>query len=536
MAMTPESNARGTSRATRARIALQVATTVLLALVAAVLLDWLSERPGLRMRFDLTSDESNTLSPASLEVLERLPVDAKLDVFFQGRDLEGPFLPLGRQVQEHTRKVLRLLQEASHGRLETEEHDLSDRRGDTRALARLRELEVTDVEPGGLVVVSAGRRKQVLKLLGELSDVDPGTRGAPGQEPQPPRVLAYRAEEAVVSALHKVATENEPKVLFTRGHGELDPSSTDPGGVASLRVELEGDGFQVATYDVEKQGAIPPECQVLVILAPEEPFTEREVDEIKGFVDSGGRLIAAPDFKKETDGQRSLVEVLQAFGIQVNMHGLLARPLATGTGGVLTGDPQCGNNVIVWSDGMAAQNAVTEPLRRANRRVYLPFSRKIQRGPAPPGGAVIQILTTEPDDWFDLADASRGGTYDWTPSPSEERGPFAGALQAVFPARRPVPKERAIPGGRPECRVLCVASAAAFTNTLLARNRDFLLNAFNWVSTREYRVSVRASSPQARRVEIGQGKALATIHLVAVVLVPGLCLLLGLFTAWKRRH
>ncbi len=509
----------------------------MLALFVVLLVDWLSERPGLRVRADWTRDSSNTLSPASVEVLERLPVDVKVDVFFQGRALERGLEAIGLEVQEHTRKVLRMLQEAAHGRIESEEHDLSDRRGsESRALARLSELQLREVEPGGVVVVSAGKRSQVLHLRGDLCDLDPGYPGDPATPPIPPRVAALRAEEALIGALHKVASAEEPKVLFTIGHGELDPKSAEVGGVADLVLALEADGFRVASYDIEKQGPIPEECQLLVVLGPEQPFTEKEAHEVRSFLDSGGRMIAAPDFKTDHDGPLSLAGVLAEYGIQPRMHGLLARPVAQASGTPLTGIPQCAQNMIVWGYGMAAQNPVTEPLRRAGRRVYVPFSRALDRSTPVPGGTVIQILTSEPDDWNDLGDPSDASKHDWVPAATEPRGPFALALQAVYPAKKSPPAGRMPVGGRAEGRILCVGSSAAFTNQLLPTNRDFVLNAFNWASSREYRVSVGAKSPQARRLEVGQGSALARIHLVAVYLLPGVFLLLGLATAWRRRR
>ncbi|MBI5363108.1 MAG: GldG family protein [Planctomycetes bacterium] len=528
---------RATGSGTRLAIGAQVLLMSVLAVVLVLLVDWLSERPGLRLRFDLTRDESNTLAPPTREVLQRLPVDMRADVFFTGRTLERGFEALGLAAQDHARKVLRLLQEASNGRLECEEFDLSDRRAsDNRALARLAELELREVEPGGLIVVSAGKRRQVLHLRGDLCDLDPGYPGDATQPPIAPRIVALRAEEALVGALHKVASSEAPKLLFLKGHGELDPASAEQGGLAELKLLLESDGFLVDAFDVEKQGKLPDECQLLAVVGPEQPFTENELAELRRFLDGGGRMVAAPDFKTSFDGAGSLAELLEPYGIRPRMSGLLARPVAQASGETRTGLPLCAQNVLVWPHGMAAQNPVTDALRRAGRRVYLPYARALERSNPPPGGTVIQILSSEPEDWSDLGDPSDPAKHDWIPNATEPRGPFPVALQAVYPPRGSVPPARVVQGGRPEGRILCVGSSAAFTNQLVPANRDFLLNAFNWASSREYRVSVGAKSPQTRRIEAGQGSALARIHVVAVYLLPGLFLALGLFTAWKRRQ
>lgn len=531
----PSSGARGTGRGTRVAITLQVALTLALALAAVLLVDWLSEQPGLRVRGDLTRDEQNTLKPQTLEVLERLPVDVTIDVFFNGRALEGNLESIGYAAQEHARRTIRLVQEASGGKITTESHDLLEKAGtQTSAMSRLRELSLREVEPGGVVVVSAGTSHQVLHLRGDLCDIDPGVPPNAYQESRAPRLVALRAEEALVSALHKVASQTRPKTLFTIGHGELDTQSTDPGGAAQFRAALEADGFQVDVWDLAKDGRIPDACQVLFVLGPEQPFTQPEIEEVARFVESGGRLLLAPSDRNDFDGAGSIAELAVRFGVQVSMLGLVAQKVPQSNGELLEGLEACGYTVI-FSDGLAAQNPATESLRRAGRRVYVPFTRKLARADTFPKGAnLIPILRTDPDTWFDLADRTRKDAHDWTKNPAEETGPFAVAMQVIFPTSKPVPSERAIAGGRPETRVCAIGSSAAFTNWVGEPNRDFLLNVSNWISAREYRVHVEANSPEARRLEITQVGVLSRIQLLAVWLVPGLCLALGLLTAWRR--
>lgn len=531
--------AGGTSRGTRARIALQVGATLVLALAAALLVDWLTQQPALRVRTDLTLGNDNALSPATLEVLERLPLDARVDVFFSGRALERPLEALGASVQEHARRTLRLVVDASGGKVTTEEHDLSDRRNsEARAFVRMRELGLREIEPGGLLVVSAGPRTQVLHLRGDLADIDPGAPESVYQAARPPGIVNLRAEEALVSALHKVAMESSPRVLFTMGHGELDP--TDPGtaGASALKQALEGDGFQTTRWDIEKQGALPPETNIVAILGPAQLFTAGELAELHRFLDAGGRVVATPSHESDADGPGSLAELLATTGMRPAMQGFLAQPIPQANGSEAVGHALC-SQIVVYGDGMPAQNPVTAPLRRANRRVILPLARVVQRTDPPPGGNPLWILRTDERAWRDLGAAADPASFDWTPGPAEPNArneTFNVAMQIVYPARAAVPPERTLPNGRPETRVVCVGSTVAFSNQLFDFNRDFVLNVFNWTSAREYRVAVAAKSPQVRRVDLSQPGALARVNNVAVYLLPLLCLALGSFMAWKRRH
>jgi len=537
MALTDDSapDAPGTGRGTRARIGLQVGVTLLLALAVTLLVDWLGERPGLRWRADWTAGGENTLAAPTREVLERLPVEVDIDVFFKGRALEGNLQALGFEAQEHALRLVRLLADAAPDKLRFEEHDLSDRTArQSRPLARMGELGLREIEPGGVVVVSAGPRNQVLRLRGGLSDIDPGAPGNSFMAPIPPRLVGLRAEEALVSALHKVATDSAPRVLFTKGHGELDPESSDYGGAAALRELLHSDGFQTARWDLEQQGPLPLDTNIVVVLGPEQPFSLREFQELRAFLDGGGRLIAAPDFKTAVESEHSLPALLASLGIEVSMQGLVARPVAQSSGGTLTGIPDCSSSLMVFPEGLAAMNPVTEPLRKAGRRVVVPFARALSPlASRPPGAAVLPILRTDDLAWLDLGTVD---SCDWTPKAGEPQQVFVLGMQAVFPAPGPIPPERLPPGARAEARVLCVGSSAAFSNQLVGENRDFLLNAFNWASAREHRVSVEIKSPQARRLEVQEAGVMSTVQAVCVYALPLLCLALGLFTAWRRRR
>ena len=88
------------------------------------------------------------------------------------------------------------------------------------------------------------------------------------QAAQPPRIVNLRAEEALVSALHKVAMESSPRVLFTMGHGELDPNC------ACRRAPLAAWAPQNVERDAQSDRHNDDAG-----LGPREPGEEREVDD-----------------------------------------------------------------------------------------------------------------------------------------------------------------------------------------------------------------------------------------------------------------
>jgi ABC-type uncharacterized transport system involved in gliding motility auxiliary subunit len=171
--------------------------------------------------------------------------------------------------------------------------------------------------------------------------------------------------------------------------------------------------------------------------------------------------------------------------------------------------------------------------------VLLWRSHVLERGVVPPGGRVLDLLRAPEESWYELPQPGTEDQFDWQPPADAERARFSVAMQATFPIfpRRTARDHNAGDATtRPECRVVVVGTDAAFVNARLADNRDFVLNAFNWLEGREYRVKVSRVSPQARRIDVTAPGVLSRVHLVAVILLPLTCALLGLLTAWLRRR
>lgn len=518
---------------TRASIFLQVAGAVALALVAVLLVTWLSERRGLRARVDLTASGENTLDPVSIAVIAKLPEDVRVDQFF--RPLEPPLTLEGIKVQDRVRRLLRRASDESGGRLVLEDHDLSDPgRLPARTLQRMSELKLTGIDPGGLIVVSSGKRREILRLRPDLADIDPGQTDPRAGQFVPPRVVGFHAEESFTSALLKVSQGEARRVLFTQGHGEPDVKAADPLGLASLVSELEGDGFEVGTWEAARASSLPEDCDLLAIVGPDQVFTDAEAAEIRRFVDGGGRLLAAPG-TRSIEGPESLAGVLASFGIRLDMRGLVARPVPSAAGQLQVGLADC-TILAIGPEGMPALNPITEPMRRAERRVLLLNSRRLERGEVPPAGRVLDLLFVPDSAWLDLP-TPPDDRFDFVPSEVEPNGRFTVAMQSAFPPRREVrARFAATSTTRPECRVVAVGSREAFLNRVVPSNRDFLLNAFNWLGSREYRVKVSKQNPEARRIDVTAEGALARVTWVAMGLLPILCVLSGVVIVWRRNR
>ena len=65
-------------------------------------------------------------------------------------------------------------------------------------------------------------------------------------------------------------------------------------------------------------------------------------------------------------------------------------------------------------------------------------------------------------------------------------------------------------------------------------NRDLFLNAVNWLAQQENLIAIRPHDPEDRRVTMTADQATRVFYLT-VLIVPGLILLAGVQTWWRRR-
>jgi hypothetical protein len=517
--------AGGTGRWTRTAISSQVAFAILLAAAAALLVSWLAAQPMLRKRFDLTRVRSNTLDETLGGLIGKLPERATVEVFF--RPVDPPLTNVGAQAQMRMAELLTVARNQFPDKLWVEHHDLSDV---AKVSARMKEL---GVQEDNVVVVQLGERKTVLKLLRDIARVDPGN---PAMRKEP-SLESFRGEEALGNALLRVSVGETPRIVFTSGHGERDLFDVEQSGaLGSLHSALAADGFRVERWDSAERPELPAGARVVAIVDARQPLQDREREQIREFVESGGRLfVAATGNDKTLHAEGGAAKLLEEFGIRT-APGLIAQMLPDGFGGARVGT-EANSLIVVSGAGIEPRHPITESLARFGILVGLPTVRALDapREDWPRDAVVYDLLRTPEASWRDLPDVQ--GRQDWKPAAHEETGPFAVAIAMAFP-----PPAAPAPAGaaaeRPASRIVAIGSVEALSNQYFGngRNRDFVLNSFNWLAERDARLVVRPRSTERPRLDVRNTNALSVLNGVALLGLPGLSALLGILLAWRRRR
>ncbi len=508
----------------RFSIGAQVTLTVLLAVAAAGMLTWLSERPGLRWKKDLTASQENTLSPKLMTVLDTLPDGDPVDVDVFFRPAEMPLTAVAAEAQARFFKTLILADSSAAGRMRVHHHKMMESSGpQAEYLLRMRELDVEEVN---VVVFSRGKLRSQHRLLGEIADIDIGNpRGLDGAY-EPPSISAFRAEEALILGLRKVTQQGAPKLYFSTGQQERDIFGESDLDMGLLHSALLADGFDVSWWDPNKDGPVPEDCDALAIVGPATPFSEAAIKALQDYAYGGGSLLVAPHLTRDQEGTASAL--LASFGLRT-VEGIVSEPYAGPNGQLGAGNPRV--TLIQTDASEMLPHTITDPLRRAGRRLQFALTRSFQRDGEnlPKGAHVLNLIRSDDLAWVDTADEN--GQPNYRHDEAEVMGTHTLVSALTFPAKVSGDEAK-----RRDSRVLAVGSADFFANRLNPYNQDFLVNSLNWLAHRELRVKVVTADPDFRRVDLQETTALATTGRVTVYILPGIFLMLGLVVFFMRRR
>src|SRR6185436_16640218 len=214
------------NRWARTSIGTRAVLAALLAVGAAVLAVDLSD--WRYWRFDLTARRSNSLDPAVLDVLDKLPEPVVIDAFL--RPLPNPLGAVYSQAEERVMELLTVLRNARRAQVEVRLHAPKDFEEITE---RQRELGTDGTNK---LVFSCGGRRAELQLFGELCTIDWGTpsqelvrflasqgipdvinpRWQPGQPYRPAMLQDFHGEELLAETLLKVSAGTAPKIYFAK--------------------------------------------------------------------------------------------------------------------------------------------------------------------------------------------------------------------------------------------------------------------------------------------------------------------------------
>ncbi len=260
-------------------VRLRVVTQILAAIIVALsIIGW---SLGHYARFDFSRSHKFELSNQSKETMWNLDAPARITVYFApnstalGAELYGDILAMLREYQFN----------AHHYR------DLTVDRVDPGSdPARARELQARYKFSGeeNVLIVDYKDRSTVIPVP-EMGEYDT----APAQYGEPPRLVAFRGEQVLTSALiGLVEPSSKKKAYFLQGHGEMLP------GVPPLELvgqNLKRQNIVTAPLALVTGAAVPADAALVVIAGAHFDLSPDEIASLQSYWNAGGHLLVLLD-------------------------------------------------------------------------------------------------------------------------------------------------------------------------------------------------------------------------------------------------
>jgi len=338
-------------------------------------------------------------------------------------------------------------------------------------------------------------------------------------------------EQELTNALIKVIQGKQPKVYFTQGHGEKDTTSADRTGYNSISAALTSDNFVVDKVVLAQQTAVPADADVLIIAGPHTDFLAPEIDMLKAYLAKGGKVLMLldPVLKPDQPQLAGLEALLKDWGITAG-HDIVLD--VSGMGRLI------GTDESVPVAASYPPHAITQNF---NLLTAYPLARSMTPIEGGVNGRTAQsIIETSRSSWAetDLKSLTTGGAK---ADENDKKGPVSLGAAVSGPATESIVKSDPKAGDnqpekKDEARAVAIGDSDFASNAALGvqGNRDLFLNTVNWLAQQENLIAIRPHDAEDRRITLTADQE-RRIFFLTVLIVPGLILLAGVQTWWRRR-
>ena len=244
-----------------------------LTVIIAGLLLWVNSLYNFQT--DLTQGNRNTLSAASIELLQRIDNPVTIQAYFDSNS----------QVREQVRRFVE--------RYKRFKHDIKFEFIDNQ-------LPSEEIEKLGFTHLGQ------IRLAYDDKDI----------------VLNRLSEERFSGALFKLVRQDDAWAVVLQGHGERDPFATDNNGLSKLTTELGNIGINIQSLNLLKNTFIPDNTSLLVIAGPRIAYLDAEVEMIDNYLQKGGNLLYLRDPSQENDPEQldSLLGIQAVDGVVIDAN------------------------------------------------------------------------------------------------------------------------------------------------------------------------------------------------------------------------
>lgn len=336
------------------------------------------------------------------------------------------------------------------------------------------------------------------------------------------------SEQDVTNAIIKVVSGAKRTVYFLQGHGEHDPAAADRSGYSTMKAALERENYGVEKLPLIQKGEVPADATALIVAGPVSDLLAPEVAAISAYLAKGGKLLLMVDPPAAAEGQQPTPNIdglAREWGVQLEKTVIVD---ASGVGQLF------GSSY----DTPVAMNYPQHPItERFDVLTAFPLARSLRLETGATAGRKPQaFVETGARSWAesDLATVGKGNAPKFEAAKGDRQGPLTVAAAVSEPVKEEAPLA---PGAKaPEARVVVMGDSDFASNASIniSGNRDLFMNTVGWLSQQENLIAIRPRETGDSRLTLTADQS-SRIAWLALLIIPGAILALGIYTWWRRR-
>lgn len=506
-----------------------------LALVAAMIIGYISSRPACMFYYDSTRTKLRTLTKASQEIVEKVAGDLTITTYHNALD-EDRLLWVGmpRAELDDIRRHKEYLRFKPDIKMKYERYYA---KGGNEQSLQQRFPQLNDQERMGKVAQSYGVDSTLFVPVHNLGNKQPilaaeNHRYIKLLESENGQKAVLRMfndpmlfpSEAEISTAFKRLSTPLPRVGFVEGHGERDcikEGDRDYNKFAqerAFRYSLINQGFDFE--QVNLSGPVPDSITILVIADMKTALSETEMIHYQDFIEKGGNIFIAGEPKRQTN----MNPVTAPFGVQL-LEGRLVKPQKEHPAD------------LIFSKATEAAGTISyhfNSISKNNRVVTMPSVVALQyQGAAAMGFSITPILQADSAGvWNELE------TTDFVDDTVRLNSAVGEAFQPNITTGIALARQH---NGK-EQKIVILGDADCISNGELSRSRKevpaanygVIVGSFHWLSDGVAPIDVRRPPFTDNDIRIGkQGFKITKIAFTGVL--PAIMLMLyGI--VWMRRR
>jgi ABC-type uncharacterized transport system involved in gliding motility auxiliary subunit len=340
------------------------------------------------------------------------------------------------------------------------------------------------------------------------------------------------SEQDLTNAIIKVVSGAKKTLYFLQGHGERDPNSSERSGFSTIKSALERENYGVERLALIQAGAVPDQATAVVVAGPTSDLLAPELAALEAYLAKGGKafLMVDPPATNATPPLPLFEGLAKTWGATLGRDVIVD---ASGLGQLI------GSGFDTPVSVSYPPHPITE---RFETLTAFPLARSVSTEPGAGGVAAQPLVLTGERSWaetdIDSVAAKEGPKLD--EAKGDRRGPIAVGAAASQPVKAPEPPKPGDAGAAdtkpPETRVVVMGDADFASNVAIniSGNRDLFMNIVGWLSQQENLIAIRPKEAGDSRLTLTNDQA-RRIAWLALFLLPGAILALGVYTWWRRR-